>query len=108
MDDAALLAGLLSAAGLVDVERDAFAGMLARLRRWTALTEPQRSWAQTVAARVGLAGVQAPAEPLGKAPSRAAWDPSGKTRRMTTGKLERYAAELSREIRAVGRRRVRT
>lgn len=101
MDDAALLRGLLGAEGLTAPERGAFALMQDKLTRWSALTDRQRRWAQEVGARLALPGVQAPGEALGKAKPRATWDPSKKTRRMGTSKLEAMAAELSAEIQQI-------
>lgn len=107
VDDAALLRALLGSPGLTTGEREAFAGMQARLGRWSALTERQRIWAQGVGARLGLAGVQAPAQSLGKAPGRQAWDPGKGTRRMSGGKLEVYVEKLSAELRELERARKR-
>lgn len=101
MDDAALLRGLLGAEGLTTGEHSAFLGMQRNLRRWSALTDRQRRWAQEVGARLALPGVQAPAEPIGRAKPRAAWDPIRKTRRMSASKLEAFAAELSADIRKI-------
>jgi hypothetical protein len=48
---------------LTDFERKAFRGMLVRLRAGRqALTYAQRAWAQEVAVKVGIPGVEAPPE----------------------------------------------
>ena len=111
MDDGTLLRALLGAPGLTTGEREAFAGMQARLGRWSALTDRQRAWGQEVGARLALPGVSAPPVPVGRRPGRAAWDPSKRTGRTSGRKLERYAAELSAEIqdheRAQARRKAR-
>lgn len=73
-DDKLVLRVLLED-GLSDFERGAFVDMLVSLKKWGALTERQRAWAQRVAHREGL-----PVAPVDPVPA-SAWDPSPKRRR---------------------------